>query len=117
MCKKASQKFIALARILSLMRFEQRKQIVDLFMTSDFYYRPLVWIFHSRRVNNRINPIQERAVRIIYQDHNSSFEELLRKENSLVIYQRNLKLLVTEMFKVTIGCALDIMKEIFEIDY
>ena len=116
MCKKASQKFIALARILSLMRFEQRKQIVDLFMTSNFYYCPLVWIFHSRRVNNRINLIQEKAVRIIYKDNNSSFEELLRKENSLTIYQRNLKLLVTEMFKVKIGCALDIMKEIFEID-
>ena len=81
------------------MKFKQRKQIVDLFMTSNFYYCPLVWIFHSRRVNNRINLIQEKAVRIIYKDNNSSFEELLRKENSLTIYQRNLKLLVTEMFK------------------
>ena len=73
-------------------------------------------MFHSRRLNNRINHIHERALRIIYQDYNSSFKELLRKESSLTIHQRNLKLLVTEMFKVKIGCASDTMKEIFEID-
>ena len=98
------------------MKFEQGKCVVDLFMTSNFSYCPLVWMFQSRCLNNRIDHIHERAVRIIYQDRNSSFEELFRKESSLTIYQKNLKLLVTEMFKVKIGCALDIMKEIFEID-
>ena len=76
----------------------------------------MVWIFHSRRLNNRINHIHERALRIIYQDYNSSFKELLRKDSSLTIHQRNLKLLVTEMFKVKIGCAPNTMKEIFEIE-
>ena len=98
------------------MRFEQRKCIVNSFITSHFSYWPLVWMLHSRRLNNRINHIHERALRIIYQDYNSSFKELLRKDSSLTIHQRNLKLLVTEMFKVKIGCAPDIMKEIFEIE-
>ena len=53
---------------------------------------------------------------MIYQDCNSSFKELLRKDSSLTIHQRNLKLLVTEKFKVKIGCAPDIIKETFEID-
>ena len=99
LCKKVSQKVSALARISSLMRFEQRKHIVHSFITSHFSYCPLVWMFHSRRLNNRINHIHERALRIIYQDYNSSFEELLRKDGSLTIHQRNLKLLVTEMFQ------------------
>ena len=73
-------------------------------------------MFHSRRLNNRINHIHERALRIIYQDYNSSFKELLRKDSSLTIHQKNLNLLVTEMFKVKIGCASDIMKEIFQTD-
>ena len=96
------------------MRFEQRKCIVNSFITSHFSYYPLVWMFHSRRLNNRINHNYERALRIIYQDYNSSFKELLRKDSSLTIHKRNLKLLVTGMFKVKIGCAPDIMKEIFE---
>ena len=85
-------------------------------MTSHFSYCRLVWMFHSRRLNNRINHIHERALRIIYQDYNSSSKELLRKYSSLTIHQRNLKLLATETFKVKIGCAPDIIKEIFEID-
>ena len=79
LCKKASQKVCAVARISSLMRFEQRKCIVNLFITSHFSYYPLVWMFHSRRTNNCIDHIHERALKIIYQDY-SSFEELLRKD-------------------------------------
>ena len=73
LCKKAIQKVSAVARIWSLMRFEKRKRIVDLFIISYFSYNPLVWMFHSRRLNNRIDHIHERALKIIYQDYNSSF--------------------------------------------
>ena len=79
--KKASQKVIAVARISSLMRFEQRKHIVNLFITPHFSYCPLVWMFHNRRLNNCIDHVHERA----YQDYNSSFKELLRKRQLLNI--------------------------------
>ena len=52
------------------MRFEQRERIVNLFITSHFSYCPLVWMFHSRRLNICIDHINERALRIIYQDYN-----------------------------------------------
>ena len=86
LCKKASQNVSALARISSLMRFEQRKRIVNSFITSHFSYCPLVWMFHSRHLNNCINHIHERVLRIIYQDYNSSFKELLRKDTSLKVH-------------------------------
>ena len=66
------------------MRFKQRKRIVNLFITSHFSYYPLVWMFHSRRLNNRIDHIHERALKIIYQDYNSSFKELLRKDKTKI---------------------------------
>ena len=47
LCKKASQKVSALARISSLITFEQRKCIVNSFITSHFSYCPLVSMFHS----------------------------------------------------------------------
>ena len=82
LCKKASQKVSAVARISSLMRFEQRKRIVNLFITSHFSHNPLVWMFHSRRLNNRIDHIHERALKIIYQGYNSSLKEQLRKHKT-----------------------------------
>ena len=65
MCKKVSQKVSAVARILSLMRFEQRKRIVNLFITSHFSHCPLVCMFYSRRLNNRIDHTDEKALKII----------------------------------------------------
>ena len=84
LCKKASQKVSAVARISSLMRFEQRKHIVNLFITSHFSHYPLVQMFHSRHLNNRIDHIHESALTIIYQDYNSSFKELLRKDRTKI---------------------------------
>ena len=81
LCKKASQKFSAVARISSLMRFEQRQRIINLFITSHFSYCRLVWIFHNRSLNNRIDHIHER----IYHDYYSSFKRLLRKRQLLNI--------------------------------
>ena len=66
LCKKASQKVSTVARLSSLMRLEQRKRIVNSFITSHFSYYPLVSMFHSRRLNNRINHVHERALQVIY---------------------------------------------------
>ena len=41
LCKKASQKVSAVARISSLMRFEQRKPIVNLFKIYSFLLLPI----------------------------------------------------------------------------
>ena len=51
------------------MRFEQRKSIVNLFIIFHLSYCTLVWMFHSRRLNNRIDHIHERALRTIYQGY------------------------------------------------
>ena len=65
-CHKASQKLNALTRITSYMNINQRKRIMRAFISSQFGYCPLVWFFCSRKINNRMNRIQERALRIVY---------------------------------------------------
>ena len=73
---------------------------------------PLIWMFHSRRLNNKINSIHERALRITY-DNASTFEELLNKDNSVSIHHRNLRVLATEMFKIHQGLSPEILRETF----
>ena len=70
-------------------------------------------MFHSRRLNNKINYIHERALRITYQDSTSTFQELLNKDISVSINHRNLQLLATEMFKIHRGFSPEILKESF----
>ena len=83
------------------------------FVTSQFGYCLLICVFHSRRLNNKINSIHERALRITYQDHISTFQELLNKDNSVLIHHRNFQALATEMFKIHRGLSLYILRETF----
>ena len=71
-------------------------------------------MFHSRILNNRINNIHERALRLTYKDNQSSFKELLEKDNSVTVHHKNLQALVTEIFKVKNDLAPDILKDVFE---
>ena len=112
-CKKVSQKLNALARVARYMNTQKRRKIMNFFVTSQFGYCPLIWMFHSRRLNNKINSIHERALRITYQDHISTFQELLNKGNSVSIHRRNLQALATEMFKIHRGFSPDILREVF----
>ena len=47
------------------------------FIESQFSYCLLIWMFHSRGVNNKINHLHERLLRIVYKDNISLFEDLL----------------------------------------
>ena len=98
-CKKASAKLNALSRISYYMDPLKRKLLVNVFFTSQFNYCPLTWMFHCRKLNNKINGLYERCLRLIYSGRISSHEELLDKDNSVPIRQKNLQKLAIEMFK------------------
>ena len=55
--KKTSLKLNALARIAPFMNVSKNRIIMKSLIRSQFGYRPLIWIFHSRGLNNKINRI------------------------------------------------------------
>ena len=112
-CKKASQKLNALASISSYMDIQKQRASMKSFITSQFSSCPLPWMFHSRKLNNKINAIHERALRIAYCDKHSTFQQLLEKDNSVSINHRNLQVLATKMFKVNMNLSPDLMNDIF----
>ena len=72
-------------------------------------------MFHNQKLNSYINRIHERALRIVYQDHNPTFDELLTKGGSFKIHERNLLKLIIEIFKSKMKLVLNIMNEVFDI--
>ena len=70
------------------------------FLASQFSYYSLAWMLHNRTLNNRINILRKRALRLTYKENQSSFKELLEKDHSVTIHNKNLQVLVTEIFKV-----------------
>ena len=95
--KKASRKVNALSKITSFMSISKRRSLMNSFFNLQFNYCSLVWMFHSRSINNKINRLHERVLRITYNDFNSSFENLLEKDGTVSIHVKNLQKLATEM--------------------
>ena len=96
--KKAGQKLHALARLLKFMNCKQRKLTMNAFISSQFSC-PILWMCHSTSLHAQINQIHERALRMVYSDSNSSFEQLLEKSGSVSIHHRNLQILAIEIYK------------------
>ena len=76
-CSKANRKLSALTRVAKFPPFKKRRILIKAFIESQFKYCPLVWMFHVRQINDKINKLYERALRIVYNDTIMSFEKLL----------------------------------------
>ena len=82
------------------MRKDKLKLIKKAFIIPQFNYAPLTWMFHSRTLNNKINRLHERALRLVCDDENLTFQELLDLNDSMTIHHKNIQKLAIEMFKI-----------------
>ena len=87
-------------RISKFLREDKLKLIVRTFIESQFNYCPLLWIFDSRTLNNKINKLHKRVLRVVYKNDNLSFQQLLEKDNSIIIHDRKLQKFAVEMSNV-----------------
>ena len=111
---KASQMLNDLERVAHYMNVAHHRLILNVFIFSQFGYCPLACVFYSRKLNNRINNVHKRALRIVYRDIESTFHQLLKQNKSVLIHQRNLKMLATEIFSTKNGWNPVIMESVFK---
>ena len=69
-------------------------------------------MFCSRKLNNLVNRIHVKVLQLVYKDFQSTFHELLSRDNSLNIYQLNQQKLRLKVFKVT---SFKIMNKVFNV--
>ena len=70
---------------------------------------------HSRGLNNKINRLHGRCLRIIYDDKCSNFEELLNKDNSVSIHNHNIQALAIELYKVANDMSPEVISGVFQV--
>ena len=109
LCMKASQKLGALSRMSHCLNKTEKSLIFNSMIKSHFNYCPLLWMFCSRTSNNRINKLHERSLRVIHNDETNDFNTLLEMNNEVTIHQRNIQVLMLEVFKIKYESAPPIM--------
>ena len=114
LCRKAGKKLYALARLSNFMCTNKKRVLMKAFIESQFSCCPLIWMFHSRGVSNKNNHLHERSLRIVHKDNISSFGDLLKKDRSFTIHQKNIQSLAIELFKVKGNLSNNIMYDIFQ---
>ena len=65
---KANSKLSALSRLTKFMTLQKKKKIYKAFVESQFKHCPLTWMFHGHKTNYKINRLQVRALRLIYNE-------------------------------------------------
>ena len=97
------------------MDINKQRMLMKAFIIAQFPYCILVWMFQGRNTENRVNKINGSALKLVYDDNPYlSFDELLIKDKSVSIHQRNLQFLSTEVFKMKNGVSARLTEGIFQ---
>ena len=82
------------------------------FINSQFNYASVIWMFCRKKDYLKIEKIQYKALKIIY-NSSESYEELLARSNEVSIHQKHLRALATEIYKSLADINPDFMKPYF----
>ena len=92
---KVSTKVKAFSRLSNHINLNQARILLNAVIMSNFNYCPLIWLFCSKAANSTINRVHKRALRLLYQDFESSFEALPSKDDDV----KHLQKLPLEVYK------------------
>ena len=98
--RKAARQINVLLRIGKYLSLETKILIYKSFIRSNFNYCPLVWNFCSKSSIDKLEKLQYRALRLVFNDFSSSYEALLEKANMPILHISRIRLIAIETFKI-----------------
>ena len=116
LCKKVASQLNVLKRLSRSMGHTERKLIMQVFTLSNFDYCALIWHFCSESNTAKIEKIQDRALRLVLDDHILGYPTLLGKAATDPLKTKRIKMLAMEIYKTIYSINPNYMKEIFKMN-
>ena len=85
------------------------------FIQSNFNYCPLVWHFCSKANTEKLEKLQYRALKIVFNDYISSYESLLSKVNLPTLHMNRLRCIATETYKCINNMSPEYLRDLVEV--
>ena len=77
----------------------QAGTLASCFVNSQFNYCAIVWISCSRKSKLTLENIHKRTLRVVYNEYEKNYKDLLVDYDEVSIHQKHLKFLATEVLK------------------
>ena len=97
-CHKAINKSKALLRIRKFLNLEQPQVLAEAYISSNFRYCPLIWMFCGKISRNLIVKTHCRTLRATYDTQTRLYDELLHLSGKKKIHTQNLLILMIEVY-------------------
>ena len=114
-CRFAADQLNTLIRLKRFLGFKEKRILINSYFMSNFSYCPLVWMFSSVSSLKKIENLQKRALRFLYNDYEISYDELLLKLNRATMNVNRLRILFTEIYKTINSLNPEFMRELFSL--
>ena len=114
LCKKAAKQLNVMHRFKSIFNSKEKEVIYNTFILSNFNYCLIVWHFCGKSSTKKMEAIQERALRFMFNDKKSTYDSLLEKCNFKTLHIRWIKTIATEVFKSLHKMNPAFMKDMFQ---
>ena len=113
LCSKASIQINAMKRIGKYLNTDCRIAMYKSFILSNFSYCPVSWMFCGKRNSDKLEKLQERALRFVFSDYTRPYSDLLKHGNFLSLSALRIRYLAIEMFKCVHGLNPPYLNELF----
>jgi hypothetical protein len=99
-CKKAGKQINALRRLSKVLNVSTKLKIYNSFIYSNFNYCPVVFNTFSIQHGKKLDKLQERALRFVFDDYSSDYNVLLKNAKKTNIFKTHLNRTAEQVFKV-----------------
>ena len=98
-CKKAANQLNSIKRLKRHFDMDTKKHLAKTFVLSQFNYCPLVWHFCGNSNIHKMEKIQERTLRFVFDDNESDYKSLLQINNESTLYLKRVRIMAQEVYK------------------
>ena len=95
-CRKVSQQVAVLKRMRNMLPFETRLSIYTSFIAPHFNYCSESWHFCNKSSADKLEKVDERAIRFVFNDKFTPYEELLNKIGNTSLRHQRVKKIISK---------------------
>ena len=114
LCKQAGNQLNALKRFHTYLTPDIKAQFAKTFVLSNFNYCPIVWHFCGNGDMHKIEKLNERVIRFMYNDYTSDYLTLLEVNGECSLYLKRIRIIAQEVYKTIHGLSPEYTKELLK---